>query len=327
MSTNFPTSLDSYTAKVDGTDYPQAAHINNPQDAIVALETKVGIDSSAVATSLDYLLKNTTGGHDHDGSDSKKVIATNLNVTGLTASQLIRVNSGASAIESSGKTAPTGDIVGSSDTQTLTNKTITQPTITLKQSAAPTPTAEGDIQWDTDDNKLLIGDGSSAKTFVSTAAVSGDITMTTAGVTTIAAGAVSAAKLASTALAAAWPIGSVFISVVSTDPATLLGFGTWATFAAGKFLVGLDSGDSSFDVAEETGGEKTHTLTTAEMPSHTHTVVEDNNTGASFLDPANLQVGITGSPLGNGTTSSTGGGGAHNNLPPYIVCYMWKRVS
>lgn len=50
-------------------------------------------------------------------------------------------------------------------TQTLTNKTLTTPTITLKQSASPTPTAEGDIQWDTDDNRLVIGDGAGQKTF------------------------------------------------------------------------------------------------------------------------------------------------------------------
>lgn len=55
----------------------------------------------------------------------------------------------------------------------------------------------------------------------------------------------------------AWPIGSVFISVVSTNPATLLGFGTWSAFGAGRVLVGLDSGDTNFDVAEETGGAKT----------------------------------------------------------------------
>ena len=68
-------------------------------------------------------------GHDHDGTDSKKVLATNLDPTGLTASQLLRVNSGGTAVESSGKTAPSGDIVGTTDTQTLTNKTLTKPTI------------------------------------------------------------------------------------------------------------------------------------------------------------------------------------------------------
>ena len=78
--------------------------------------------------------------------------------------------------------------------------------------------------------------------------------------------------------AAAWPVGSVFISTVSTNPATLLGFGTWAAFGAGRVMVGLDSGDIDFDTEEETGGAKTHTLTSAEMPSHTHVQDTHNHT-------------------------------------------------
>lgn len=57
----------------------------------------------------------------------------------------------------------------------------------------------------------------------------------------------------------AFPVGSVFLSVVSTDPATLLGYGTWAAFGAGRMLVGFDSGDAAFDTDEETGGAATHT--------------------------------------------------------------------
>lgn len=78
-------------------------------------------------------------------------------------------------------------------------------------------------------------------------------------------------------VADAWPIGSVFIAVVSTDPATLLGFGTWAAFGAGKVMVGLDSGDTDFDTAEETGGAKTSTpsahagAAVAAHSNHTHT--------------------------------------------------------
>lgn len=60
-------------------------------------------------------------------------------------------------------------------------------------------------------------------------------------------------------VAAAWPVGSVFISVVATNPATLLGTGTWTAFAAGRMLVGLDAGQTEFDTVEETGGAKTHT--------------------------------------------------------------------
>jgi microcystin-dependent protein len=79
---------------------------------------------------------------------------------------------------------------------------------------------------------------------------------------------------------AAWPIGSVFIAVVNTNPAMLLGFGTWAAFAAGRVLVGRDAGDADFDTAEETGGTKTVTLTAAQsgLPQHTHVQNAHNHT-------------------------------------------------
>ena len=53
-----------------------------------------------------------------------------------------------------------------------------------------------------------------------------------------------------------WPVGSIFLSAVSTNPSSLLGFGTWSVFGAGKMLIGLDSGDTDFDAAEEVGGAK-----------------------------------------------------------------------
>ena len=65
-------------------------------------------------------------------------------------------------------------------------------------------------------------------------------------------------------IANAYPVGSIYMNCSNaTNPGTLLGFGTWATFGAGRVLVGIDSSDTDFDGAEETGGSKTHTLTTA----------------------------------------------------------------
>ena len=120
-----------------------------------------------------------------------------------------------------------------------------------------------------------------------------------------------------------YPVGSVYINAsVSTNPATLLGFGTWTAFGAGRVLVGLDSTDTDFDSAEETGGAKTHTLTTSEIPSHTHTLdTSDNPGGTGAIEVAG------GAPTSTQTTQSTGGGQAHNNLQPYIVVYMWKRTA
>lgn len=120
-----------------------------------------------------------------------------------------------------------------------------------------------------------------------------------------------------------YPVGSVYINAsVSTNPATLLGFGTWVAFGAGRVMVGLDSTDTDFDSAEETGGTKTHTLTTSEIPSHTHSLsTSDNPGGTGAIEVAG------GAPTSTQTTQSTGGGQAHNNLQPYIVVYMWKRTA
>lgn len=119
----------------------------------------------------------------------------------------------------------------------------------------------------------------------------------------------------------AYPIGSIYTSAVATAPSTYFG-GTWVSFGAGKVLVGLDAADADFDTAEETGGSKTHTLTTSEMPAHTHTMSIENASGS----------GSSGSSDGSSSfssvaTSSTGGGAAHNNVQPYIVVYMWKRTA
>jgi hypothetical protein len=124
-------------------------------------------------------------------------------------------------------------------------------------------------------------------------------------------------------LSVLYPVGSVYINAaVSTNPGTLLGFGTWAAFGAGRVLVGLDAGDVDFDTVEETGGAKTHTLTVDEMPSHTHTQAGSDNS-------APLQFGNPSDDFGevDSQTGATGGGQAHNNLQPYIVVYMWKRTA
>lgn len=129
-----------------------------------------------------------------------------------------------------------------------------------------------------------------------------------------------------------YPVGSIYISTISTNPGTLFGFGTWNAFGTGRTLVGIDSGQTEFDAVEETGGAKTHTLTTTEMPAHTHTRGERAWNGPSSGNSGRLSasdVGGTGvvSDTDSGSTGSAGSGGAHNNLQPYIVVYMWKRTA
>ena len=119
----------------------------------------------------------------------------------------------------------------------------------------------------------------------------------------------------------AFPVNSIFIEIAGTNPATTLGYGTWVAFGTGQVLVGYKSGDSDFGTVLATGGEKTHVLTTTEMPSHTHTVPTGGAGGAT----ASLQpTTVTSATV---TSSSTGGDGAHNNLQPFIVVYFWKRTA
>jgi len=151
------------------------------------------------------------------------------------------------------------------------------------------------------------------------------VTVTTAEINYLA-GVTSALQTQINTLTAAvtglrLPIGAIHIAVVSTNPATTLGYGTWTAFGTGRTLVGIDTGSTEFDVVEETGGEKTHTLTEAEIPAHTHAALNFLAGGAYY---GNLASSSSNSP---NTSGSTGGGQAHNNLQPYIVVYMWKRTA
>ena len=203
MASNFPSvGIDSFTTKADATDYPTAAHINDLQNAVVAVQTKVGVDSSADTDSLDYKIAN---------------------------------------------------------------------------------------MWET-----------------------------------------------------IYPVGAIYLSYVSTSPASLFG-GTWEAIAAGMVLVGYNGSDTDFNAAGKTGGAKTHTLTAAQMPAHTHTQNAHSHSanvqwGTANYDQNRRSDTGTGNYAGSGastrnvdsttaTNQNTGGGGAHNNLQPFFTVYMWRRTA
>lgn len=129
-----------------------------------------------------------------------------------------------------------------------------------------------------------------------------------------------------------YPIGSIYINASdSTNPATLLGFGTWVAFGAGRVMVGKAS-SGTFQTAGATGGAETHTLSVNEMPSHTHNTMAFANTGGAVWakNPSASGYGSNGSINGSvytGQALATGGGGSHNNLQPYIVVYVWERTA
>ena len=160
------------------------------------------------------------------------------------------------------------------------------------------------------------------------------------------------------AFQAMYPVGSIYINAgVSTNPATLLGFGTWTAFGAGRVMVGLNASDALFDTLEETGGSKdailvqhnhTFSATTGNMSAnstHAHQMKytditnearnfsTDNNDSAQGYDltgydalntsTADLQHTHTVS----GSTDNSGTSGTNLNLQPYITVAMWKRTA
>lgn len=148
----------------------------------------------------------------------------------------------------------------------------------------------------------------------------------------------SVSEAVSTALQTMMPVGFVVTLGVSTNPNLLYGFGTW-TRIQGKVVVGISDTDTEFDTLNETGGAKTHTLTTNEMPSHKHGLYGSMNIVGGINDSSGDSMLISDSsgtsdylnnwqPTdGSRGVGYTGGGAAHNNLQPYIVKYVWERTA
>ena len=126
-------------------------------------------------------------------------------------------------------------------------------------------------------------------------------------------------------LRAIYPVGAIYISTSSTDPENLFGFGTWQRFGEGAVLAGVSKTDSDFDFRSnfQVRGAKTHTLTIAQMPSHSHGNVINISAGiATEVGPHGDYLRFPKQPA---YTASAGSGSAHNNLQPYITVFMWRR--
>lgn len=172
-----------------------------------------------------------------------------------------------------------------------------------------------------------------------------------------ASSAAIASDITSSALAKVYPIGSIYINATnSANPSSLLGFGTWVAFGAGRVMVGFDSGDSLFNASEKTGGSKDATLV-----SHTHTMSSAGGATGSITatisgDFGSFQTGsasgvfsVSGSGLPNRMQGaggygsrptvdmsipnhihiidSVGSSATDANVQPYITVYMWKRTA
>lgn len=152
--------------------------------------------------------------------------------------------------------------------------------------------------------------------------------------------ALATTEFVQTALQTLHPVGSIYINATNaTNPGTLLGFGTWVAFGAGRVPVGFNASNALFDTAEETGGSAdavvvshTHTATVTD-PGHAHTYSLTNYTNYSnggvdlvgrFESTTNTGSATTGISVSN---STTGVSGTNANYQPYITVYMWKRTA
>lgn len=125
-------------------------------------------------------------------------------------------------------------------------------------------------------------------------------------------------------LSKTYPVGTLYLSVNANSPANLFG-GTWERIKD-RFL--LSAGDS-YD-AGSIGGEATHTLAISELPEHYHGTSVARSAGDPVTWPTSSFIGRYSADAGgtsfNINTASVGSGIAHNNMPPYLAVYVWKRI-
>ena len=126
---------------------------------------------------------------------------------------------------------------------------------------------------------------------------------------------------------AIYPVGSIYRSVKNVNPSELLG-GTWVAWGAGRVPVGVDPTDKAFNTVEKKSGEQVHVLTQSELPASLSFKTKD--IGFQVYGEGTNEGEEVGTPFGSNTTlnlSNIDGGQPHNNLQPYITCYMWKRTA
>ena len=123
------------------------------------------------------------------------------------------------------------------------------------------------------------------------------------------------------------PIGCIYMSTSSVSPQTTFG-GTWIRWGNGRVPVGVDTSDNDFNYVEKTGGEKEHTLTLEELPTF-QPKVTNAWTGSTSGGSNSKIAGYPSSGTGQYQLQcdAIGGDQPHNNLQPYITCYMWKRTA
>lgn len=130
--------------------------------------------------------------------------------------------------------------------------------------------------------------------------------------------------VASAVIGVIYPIGSLYISILATNPNTILGIGTWVRVAEAQYLVGFKTGDADFGVVEASGGSKTHIHpvdvgVTTSGASSANALADNNGDGTTF----SAATGMATHDIDPASVNS----GNNNDLPPFYVLYLWKRTA
>lgn len=157
-------------------------------------------------------------------------------------------------------------------------------------------------------------------------------------------------------LTKAYPVGSIYMNVTSTNPAALIGFGTWERWAVGRMPIGIDTSNPRYSSSESFGGAERVTLTSEESGLRDHAHGINLNTDTRSITAMFRVNDSSGPPSGGGEIDSANGGPAntavidysghfhnvsggtagvgnynanqsHENMPPFLACYIWKRTA
>jgi len=276
-----------------------------------------------LTTNVTGILPGANGGTGVANTSKTITLGGNLTTSGAFATTLTSTNTTSVTLPT------TGTLATLAGTETLTNKTLTSPTLTSPALGTPSSGNLSNCTFPTLNQNTT---GTAAGLSATLAVASGGTGVTTA------------AAIASLVGNLLYPVGSMYSNASNgTNPATLLGFGTWAAIGMGRVLIGQGTNGPNTFTAGATGGAFDSTL-----PTHTHTATStvtdpghNHTTVTSVVGGGGLTGGTTigGASASNTSTTSTtgitvatsiassGSSGTNANLPPYIVVYMWQRTA
>lgn len=254
------------------------------------------------------------------GAQSAKASAEAAAASAKAASESEAASDAAAAKKSADAAAASAAAAASGATSAAGSATTASQKATAASASAATAAQKATAAGTSETNAKISENSASA----SATAAANSASTASAKATAAANSAAAAAQTAANILNKVYPVGSIYLSVSSTDPKTLFG-GTWQRIQD-RFLLAA----GSTYAAGATGGEATHTLTTNEMPAHDHSVKFGGGDADSTIVAGRAYVQSTKwwwSDASDAITQKSGGGAAHNNMPPYLAVYIWKRTA